>query len=650
MHHANTRGIGSRPHGLFLLFVGVGAAVSGTAAMAQLTDEALEALRRRGEAEGWTFTVDHNSATRYPLQQLCGLVIPPDWERMARWDPCEPTRDLPVAFDWRDYDGVTPVRSQGSCGSCWAFGAIGTVESVIKIEHGSNVNLSEQWLVSCTDAGSCDGGWHGNAYEYLLCIGDVDPCGDGGAVLESDFPYEAADVPCGCPYPHPYCLFSWAYIGGSGSVPNTAKIKQAIYDHGPVAAGVYVNDAFWAYSGGVFNGCESETINHVIVLVGWDDNQGPEGVWIGKNSWGTGWGESGFIRIPYGCSKIGFGSAYSDYLPVSGLWVSPQGFVYAEGPVGGPFTPDSFIYTLQNRGEEPMDFTVTKNKPWIDLSQGSGSIAGESSVDIAVSFNSITEALGAGHHDATLEFVNKTGHEGDTKRMVHLMIGDPAPVYQFPMDTDPGWSTQDDWAWGKPKGQGGEHGYADPTGGHTGSAVYGYNLYGDYPNDLPPRHLTTSLISCEGVFDVHLKFWRWLGVEQPLYDHASVSVSTNSSEFKTIWANTEEITDSSWTFMDLDISGIVDNKPTVWIRWTMGETDGGWRYCGWNIDDVELWGVLQAAECYQDITGDGVVDVLDLLAVLAAWGMADVPADVNFDGIVDVLDLLEILGAWGPCS
>jgi hypothetical protein len=81
----------------------------------------------------------------------------------------------------------------------------------------------------------------------------------------------------------------------------------------------------------------------------------------------------------------------------------------------------------------------------------------------------------------------------------------------------------------------------------------------------------------------------------------------------------------------------------------MGTTDIAWQFCGWNIDDVELVALVCDAPCPEDINGDGVVDVLDLLAVITAWGQMGVVEDVNLDGIVDVLDLLAVITAWGAC-
>ena len=84
-------------------------------------------------------------------------------------------------------------------------------------------------------------------------------------------------------------------------------------DYGPVTITVAVDDPFQAYGGGVFNHCSCDDINHMVVLVGWDDNQGPSGVWFLRNSWGAGWGEGGYMRIPYGCAMVANRATYVEY-------------------------------------------------------------------------------------------------------------------------------------------------------------------------------------------------------------------------------------------------------------------------------------------------------------------------------------------------
>lgn len=293
---------------LILTLIAVLATAAST--FAQLTSEDIAALQQQGREEGWTFTVGENSATKYSLEQLCGAKEPENWQATARFDPMVLKLDIPESFDWRDSVDLPPVRDQDGCGSCWAFGSMGPLECNIRILDGIIEDLSEQWLVSCNRSGwGCDGGWFAHDYHQW----NTDACDSTGAVLEADFPYVAWDAPCGCPYTHPYRIESWAFIGSPYSVPGASLIKQAIMEYGPVSVCVAVNNAFHGYNGGIFNGCTGDDINHLVALVGWDDNQGTGGVWFLRNSWGPGWGEGGYMRIPYGCSSVGYGACYINY-------------------------------------------------------------------------------------------------------------------------------------------------------------------------------------------------------------------------------------------------------------------------------------------------------------------------------------------------
>ncbi len=217
-------------------------------------------------------------------------------------------------------------------------------------------------------------------------------------------------------------------------------------------------------------------------------------------------------------------------------------------------------------------------------------------------------------------------------------------IYENNFDANPGWTTQDLWAFGQPTGGGGEYGGPDPTSGYTGPYVYGYNLSGDYQNNLPERHLTSTPIDCTGKYGVRLNFWRWLGVEQPQYDHAYVRVSNNGTSWTTVWENSATISDTAWQPMNLDISAVADNKPAVYLRWTMGTTDGAWRYCGWNIDDVRLSALIcEPPWVVGDMNCDGTVSFADInpfvqaLTDPAAWQQTypDCPlsnGDINGNG------------------
>jgi len=296
---------------------------------------------------------------------------------------------------------------------------------------------------------------------------------------------------------------------------------------------------------------------------------------------------------------------------VAGLHVTPETQTHSAGPVGGPFDPASVSYEMTYEGGS-TNYEVTLD-PWVDWLTLSGDTAGTlsegSTSEAVVSPNGGADLLSEGVHSATIYFTDVSNHLGDTTREFKLFVGDPTLRYQWTLESDPGWTAESDWEFGQPTGGGGEYGEPDPTSGHTGDYVYGYNLGGDYPNGLAETHLTTDAIDCTDLSGVKLRFWRWLGVEQALYDHAYVKVSNDGTNWVTVWENVDTITDSEWTQVEVDLSSVADDEETVYVRWTMGETDGGWRYCGWNIDDVEIWALELAAS---DVDTNESLDVVRL--------------------------------------
>jgi len=289
--------------------------------------------------------------------------------------------------------------------------------------------------------------------------------------------------------------------------------------------------------------------------------------------------------------------------PVDGLRVDPYDDLEAEGHAGGPFEPPDKLYTVDNPGDEAFDYQVVASQPWIEIDGASGTLQPGDSATVRVSFGAEAAALGNGHYEDTVEFLNLTTGEGDTTRGVVLDVGIPEVQYEWTLDVDPGWTTEGEWALGEPSGLGGEYGCADPASGYTGTHVYGYNLAGDYPDNLGEKHLTSTAIDCTNLTRTSVAFWRWLGVEDSEYDHASVRVSTDGSAWTPVWENGGEVADGEWVRQEIDLQEIADGQPTVTLRWTMGSTDGGWRYCGWNLDDIQFLG-LGDAGC-ADADGDG---------------------------------------------
>jgi C1A family cysteine protease/predicted secreted protein len=287
---------------------------------------------------------------------------------------------LPTYFNWCDLGKCTPVRDQGQCGSCWAFGTVGPLESNILIHDGVARDLSEQYLVSCnTDGWDCDGGWWAHDYHWTK-IPPGEP--EAGAVYETEFPYTARDDPCKPPHPHHEKMASWAYVDGQPYTdPSTAAIKQAIYDHGPVVVALCAGPNFQRYTGGIFQADETGFcngwINHSVVLVGWDDSQG---TWRLRNSWGTSWGESGYMNIKYGISRVGFNASYIVYggggspdLEYGGHTVDDNNDGNSSGNNDGIVNCGETIelyVTLQNQGSETatgVNAAISISDPYVSF-------------------------------------------------------------------------------------------------------------------------------------------------------------------------------------------------------------------------------------------------------------------------------------------
>ncbi|UCD76933.1 MAG: right-handed parallel beta-helix repeat-containing protein [Phycisphaerales bacterium] len=337
----------------------------------------------------------------------------------------------------------------------------------------------------------------------------------------------------------------------------------------------------------------------------------------------------------------------------TGMMVLPAFGFYSDGPNGGPFTPDSITYTLQNYDAIPLEFSVGKTAQWLELSSDGGVIPAGGEVEVVASITAYANGLANGEYQDTVQFTNETNHDGDTTRLATLVVGVPIPMVVFDFDMEPGWYAEGEWGFGQPLGQGGYNfGNPDPTSGYTGDNVYGYNLEGDYSVDVGgPYYLTTGAIDCSDLTHVELHFYRWLNSDYQPYVYQTIEVSSDRAGWTLIWENgSSEIAENAWSAQEYDISAVADLQPTVYIRWGHEVASAGaWAYSGWNIDDVQIWGVEQGMPCPWDVNDDEDVNIDDLFEVLGHWGEGAGPYDVNFDGIVDIDDVFAILGNWGPC-
>lgn len=250
--------------------------------------------------------LDNSPKPPLPMSHARGLVRSKNGIFGKRFfAPIKDLDALPTKFSWVDQGLGTPVRDQGSCGSCWAFATTQTLEGAVKIFDHKDLDLSEQQIVSCDKSFyGCNGGDY--AGDFL-----VNP----GQALESDFPYTASDARCKKGLKTAAKGISWASVGQSGRSPSTDELKQAIAKYGPVAVSVYAHGAWDSYHGGVYDGCTSGGANHLVVIEGWDD---ATHTWHLKNSWGEGWGDHGYMAIPYDkqCDGVGQDGSYVVYSSV----------------------------------------------------------------------------------------------------------------------------------------------------------------------------------------------------------------------------------------------------------------------------------------------------------------------------------------------
>jgi len=214
----------------------------------------------------------------------------------------------PAKLDWTETAGaLSPVKDQAQCGSCWAFSATEGIESgVFQTTGQTSPSLSPQQIVSCdkTDGG-CNGGDLPTAFDYVE--------GAGGLDTEDNYPYTSTWGFSGrCKDSSPAVVvtdYKYAVApceGGSCSGVDEDGLKAALAQHGPLS--ICVNAETWNdYYGGVFTeSCSGSynSLDHCVQLVGYDTTASTP-FWKVRNSWGTSWGEGGFIRLPMGVNACG---------------------------------------------------------------------------------------------------------------------------------------------------------------------------------------------------------------------------------------------------------------------------------------------------------------------------------------------------------
>lgn len=319
------------------------AVLAGASKVPFTADDTIEDTRRKIEQNNYHFTVKENWITRLsPEQRAAMRRRRPAEPRLPRRSPgIGPlahflSKPLPSSFDWRNYEGhsyVGPIRDQETCNSCYAFAAVSAAETAYNRAHGltdsNTVDFSEAFVVWCLGnmpkyhshfGGSCAAIADWDLMEMEAVVKE-------GLITEAQYPYDGPSTPS-CSSAH------WDYPREPGfknwfRIPcgNVNAIKAAVRYFGAVNVAVVSQvTAFDGYSGGIYqddttdcdaNPCYYAYTDHLVTLVGWDDNGDPDnnGYWILRNQWGTAWGESGYMRIKYTSARVSCEASYLIYHP-----------------------------------------------------------------------------------------------------------------------------------------------------------------------------------------------------------------------------------------------------------------------------------------------------------------------------------------------
>ena len=195
---------------------------------------------------------------------------------------------LPASVDWRTKGAVTSVKDQGQCGSCWTFSATGAVEGAWALAKGQLIDLSEQELVDCATGISygshgCSGGQMEGAFKFII---------QNGQCSLSSYPYTAKDGTC-------QKCSAVAHISSCSDVkPNDHISLTAAVAKQPIAVAIEADTRYFqSYSGGILTSTSCGTnLDHGVLVVGYGTENGID-YYLVKNSWGTSWGDKGYVKI-----------------------------------------------------------------------------------------------------------------------------------------------------------------------------------------------------------------------------------------------------------------------------------------------------------------------------------------------------------------
>lgn len=575
----------------------------------------IESLREDIAERGLSFEVGPNPLTSIPWEefreQYLGLRLPEGLEPVEIIDDHGVNdRDLPSHYDWREHHPIWGVRHQGACGSCWCFSAAGALEAAIIAAEGFEVDISEQHGMSCNTGGSgCSGGWMEDAYEVWQ---------DYGAIHELDMPYQADDgIACpGSTYP------AIARISFVTDVSNSVSaIKNAIYYNGPVSVTMYVYSDFQAYeSGCYYNSCPS-SLNHAVVLVGWDDSYcDGQGAWILRNSWGEEWGIEGYAYIRYDAACVGGYGSYVEYMPTAPLLGINHIPLENTEDTTSPYEIVAEIISTSgtvDMANTHLAYRVDRG-PWVEMSMVPTGGANEFQAYIPAQPEGRKVEYYIHAEDTVGKVCNVPMYAPDEAYM--FLVGTFELIHFDDFETEPvGWTfgdADDDattglWEWADPEETMRDDRVVQPENDHTDApGRYCFvtdgragSSAGTYDVDGGKTTLLSPVFDLTGYELVVVDYYRWYTNRRgsnPYEDMWEVSVRAGGSD----WYPMEYVSScrEAWGHRIHVLDDFVEPGADIQLRFVASD-EGGGSIVEALVDDFELRGVRSAVDAVAESEG-----------------------------------------------
>jgi len=286
-----------------------------------------DAIIKKHNAEGHKSKLAHNHLSHMSeaeKKQLRGAIVPTQSRVADVFERCDDNTDV-AELDWRNVNGtdyLAPIQNQGQCGSCWTFSATAALESRWAIKYGYVPKLSEQNIVDCCHAGDsdrsgCQGGWYTTAWDYVASnkgysVGPITGSNPNyfpkpyvGQDLLSQYPYTA--MAGTCDFKGYIGAYTWAYSTPNSNYRNSASHDieanspaafKAALQSGPISVAIDASGStFGYYKSGTIEASQCGTsLDHAVNVIGYGTDSNGK-YWLMRNSWGTGWGENGYMKF-----------------------------------------------------------------------------------------------------------------------------------------------------------------------------------------------------------------------------------------------------------------------------------------------------------------------------------------------------------------